>query len=425
VRKRVRRSGGRVPLVGVVAGALLVAAACGGGSAPSTGQGQATPAAAESHVIQLGASISQTGSLADEGKLTKEGYDFAVDWINSHGGVTVNGVKYTFAPIKYYDDESKPATTAQLIDKLITQDHIKLILGPYASDPTYAAAAITSKYGAVLMADEGVAKQIWTSGYKGVVGPIIYDYQYMYPVIDALVAANTGMKTVAIMHADDSFSVGVAKGAADYLQQKGVQVVANEQYPANTSDVSSIIAAIKAKNPDVLLGSGHIQDAILITRQAKQANAYFKAMAFTVAPPTPDYIKALGKDAEDVIGPAPWVPQEDFQDPFFGSTQAFVKAFEDKYNFEPDYHVAGAVLGVELFAEAVQKAGSTDAAKVSAAFQNQTYDTISGSIHFDNNWHEDNLKGAAIQIQNGKAVAVWPDQYLKNLIYPMPPWSQR
>ena len=387
-------------------------------------QGTAAPQDA-SHVIRLGAAISTTGSLAGAGKLTTDGYDFAVDWINAHGGVKINGVAYKLAPIKYYDDESKPAQSAALVEKLVTQDHITLILGPYSSDNTIAAAAITSKLGAVMMADEGVAKVIWTSGNKGVVGPIMYDYQYMYPVVDALLAKRTGIKTVVMLHADDSFSVGVAEGAAAYMKSKGLQVVGNFQYPSATTDVSSIIAQARPLNADVMMSSGHIEDAILITRQAKQNGLNFKALAFTVAPPTPDYVRALGRDAEYVIGPAPWLPQVNFTDPYFGNTQKFVEAFKAQRGYVPDYHVGDAAEGVELLVQGMVKAGSTDPGKVSAAFLNTTYATIAGFVHFDNNWHEDNQLGAAIQIQNEQPVPIWPAKYLTNLKFPMPTWSQR
>lgn len=386
---------------------------------------QRTAAGAPGGTIRLGAAISETGGLAAEGKLTVQGYDFAVYWINSHGGVKVNGQTYTLAPIKYYDDESSPAQSAALVDKLVTQDHIALILGPYSSDNTIAAAAVSSRDGAVLMADEGVAKQIWSSGNQNVIGPNIYDYQYMSPVVDALLAKTTRVRTAVVTYADDAFSVGVAKGAEAYLAQKGIKVLGTFRYPAKTTDVSSILAQIRPLNADVLLSSGHVQDAILITRQIKQNDLYFKAMAFTVAPPIPDYVKALGKDADQVIGPSPWIPQENFSDPVWGSTKTFVAAFKAKHGFVPDYHVQQASTGVELFTEAVARAGSVEAAKVGAAFLNATFQTIAGSIHFGNDWHEDNQHGAAIQLQGGTPVPIWPAPYAKNLIFPMAPWAQR
>jgi branched-chain amino acid transport system substrate-binding protein len=389
-----------------------------GSAAPTTGN--------PDHLIRLGAAMSETGDLADEGKLLKDGYDFTVDWINHHGGVEIHGVTYTFAPIKYYDDESKAAQSAALVDKLATQDHITLILGPYSSPLTVAAAAVSSKDGAVLMASGGTAKAIWGPGIENVVGPNLYANQYAYPVIDALLAAGAKIKTMYIMHADDVFSAGVAKGAAELAKAKGIEVLGDFQYPANTTDVSSILAEMKqSHHADLLLTSGHVQDGILITRQAKQADLNFNALAITVAPTTPAYVKALGKDAEDVISPAPWVPQENFKDPFWGTTRNFVRAFEARYHYEPDYHVAFGVEGVELFAEAIRSAGGPDPAKVSAAFRNVTYQTVFGPVQFNGDLHETNQSGAAIQIQGGKPVPIWPAQYVKDVRYPMPTWSQR
>jgi branched-chain amino acid transport system substrate-binding protein len=402
---------------GIAAVALLLLAVMTG--FPRTAVGQ-TP-----RYIRLGAAISETGNLAAEGKLTVDGYNFAVDWINAHGGVKINGQAYALAPIQYYDDESSPAQSAALVDKLATQDHIMLILGPYSSDNTIAAAAVSSRDGAVLMADEGVAKQIWASGNKWVVGPNIFDYQYMNPVVDALLARKAGVRTAVVTYADDAFSTGVAKGAQSYLEEKGIKVLASFRYSAKTNDVSSMLAQMKPYNADILLSSGHVEDAILITRQLKQNSIYFKAMAFTVAPPTPEYVKALGRDAEQVIGPSPWIAQAEFPDPFWGSTQKFVAAFKAKDGYVPDYHVQQAATGVELFALAVAKAGTADPAKIAATFQNATYQTMAGTIHFGDDWHETNQSGDAIQIVNGVAVPIWPAKYVHNLVFPMAPWAQR
>jgi len=102
-----------------------------------------------------------------------------------------------------------------------------------------------------------------------------------------------------------------------------------------------------------------------------------------------------------------------------------VRQFKIKYGYEPDYHVGDAAEGVELLAEGIARANSVDPAKVGVAFLNVTYTTIAGPVHFDNNWHETNQVGAAIQIQGGQPVPIWPQKYLTNLKYPMPAWAQR
>ena len=93
----------------------------------------ATGAAAEDTII-LGAAFSTTGKCAQDGANTRNGYDLAVDAINTKGGVTVGGKRHELV-IKYYDDESTPARCTELAERLIRQDGVKFVLGPYSSEP--------------------------------------------------------------------------------------------------------------------------------------------------------------------------------------------------------------------------------------------------------------------------------------------------
>ncbi|HXM75949.1 MAG TPA: ABC transporter substrate-binding protein, partial [Thermoanaerobaculia bacterium] len=88
------------------------------------------PAKAADNTIVFGAAISITGKTAKEGEYTRDGYQFAIDRLNELGGIKVGGKSYKLA-LKYYDDETKPERTAQLIEKLINEDKVNLILGPY------------------------------------------------------------------------------------------------------------------------------------------------------------------------------------------------------------------------------------------------------------------------------------------------------
>src|SRR5580765_6109050 len=106
--------------------------------------GVAVPAQAQD-VITFGAALSQTGGMATEGRLVKEGYDFYVKHINEKGGIKVGDKTYKVA-IKYYDDASAAATAVQLYEKLINEDKVKLLLGPYSSGVTFAASAVAEKY---------------------------------------------------------------------------------------------------------------------------------------------------------------------------------------------------------------------------------------------------------------------------------------
>ena len=83
----------------------------------------------EDGMIVLGSAISLTGKYSSNGVHTQNGYNLAVDRINSMGGVTVGGKSYKFEII-YYDDESNPKRAAQLAERLIKQDGVHYMLGP-------------------------------------------------------------------------------------------------------------------------------------------------------------------------------------------------------------------------------------------------------------------------------------------------------
>jgi branched-chain amino acid transport system substrate-binding protein len=127
----------------------------------------AGPAAAkvEGDTIILGSAISFTGKYSTNGIHASNGYNLAVKRINEMGGVSVGGTNYKLE-IKYYDDESTPLRTAQLFERLIKQDGVQYLLGPYSSATTKAAAKVTEKYQIPMVEAEGASRSLFTQGYR-------------------------------------------------------------------------------------------------------------------------------------------------------------------------------------------------------------------------------------------------------------------
>src|SRR6185503_5311349 len=124
--------------------------------------------------------------------------------------------------------------------------------------------------------------------------------------IDCVRAKDPSIKTVAILGENESFSKEVAGGAAEYAKEKGMDIVYNELYPTNAQDVSSLLTAIKGKGADLILGSGHLQDSLLIVKQAKDLGLNPKAIGFSVGPSSPEFRANLGKSADYVYGATQW-----------------------------------------------------------------------------------------------------------------------
>src|SRR5437667_459312 len=146
--------------------------------------------------IVFGAAISITGKTAKEGGYTRDGYQIAIDKINEMGGIKVGGKTYKLE-LKYYDDETKPERTAQLIEKLINEDKVNLILGPYGSSPTGTAAPLAERYKIPMVEANGSAEAIFSKGYKYTFMILSPAKLYLRGIIDAVRAKDPSAKTVA------------------------------------------------------------------------------------------------------------------------------------------------------------------------------------------------------------------------------------
>ncbi|MGB1683263.1 MAG: ABC transporter substrate-binding protein, partial [Arenicellales bacterium] len=122
-------------------------------------------ASAACETITLGSAISLTGKYATNGMHTQNGYEFAIEKIAAAGGAKFGGKCYNFKVI-YYDDESKGDRAATLTERLINQDKVQYMLGPYSSGMTKAIAPVTEKYQIPMVEAEGASRSLFTQGYK-------------------------------------------------------------------------------------------------------------------------------------------------------------------------------------------------------------------------------------------------------------------
>jgi branched-chain amino acid transport system substrate-binding protein len=400
---------------GITAAAVLAA----GGAAvlPQT--------AAADDVITFGAALSATGRDAREGALTKQGYDFWKDYVNSQGGIKVGGKLYK-VDIKYYDDTSDSATSAKLVERLITQDNIKYILAPYGSSATFAASAITEKYQVPMVDPNGAAEAIFNRGFHYTFAILSPAKKYLQGILELAQTMRPRPTTVAVLAANDQFSIEVAQGIRDFAKANGFTEVFYSEYPPDTRDVATLMTQVKQKNPDIILGSGHLQDSLLLMRAAKDQNVQSKIIGFSVGPSTPDFITSLGPDANGVMGGAQWTTALQYTDPTFGSAQRYTKLFQAKYGVLPDYHNAESTAACETFAAAMAKAGDLDPAKVRDALAGLDIDTFYGKIKFDSRGVNIYKPMAVEQIQKGVHETVWPaDAANAKPAYPLAPWGKR
>ena len=151
----------------------------------------------EGDTIILGSSISLNGKYATNGLHTQRGYDYAAKVINEAGGVKVGGKSYKLA-VKYYDDESTPARGAQLAERLIQQDGVEYMLGPYSSGMTKAIAPVSEKFGVPMVEAEGASRSLFTQGYKYLFAVLSTSEQYLATAIDMAAASTSDPKSIRV-----------------------------------------------------------------------------------------------------------------------------------------------------------------------------------------------------------------------------------
>lgn len=228
--------------------------------------------AAECEALTLGSAISLTGKYATNGVHAKNGYEFAIKKIKENGGIKVGDKCYNFNVI-YYDDESKGDRGATLAERLISQDKVQYMLGPYSSGLTKAIAPVTEKYEIPMVEAEGASRSLFNKGYKYLFAVLSTSEQYLASAITlAAEMAEKNGKTadsvkVAIAVENDPFSLDIRAGVLDDAKKYGMKVVVDEKLPRDLSDMSAILTKVKLLKPDVLIVSGHSKGAATAVRQ--------------------------------------------------------------------------------------------------------------------------------------------------------------
>ena len=397
---------------GIPLAALALALALGG-----------TAQAADNQIV-LGASVQLTGPIANTGRYYRDAYQLAIDQINRKGGVTVGGKKYTLA-LKLYDNQSDVNLSVRQYTQLVSQDKVNFLLGPFASNFALADSAVSEKYQIPMVQGGGASDQIFSRGFKYVFGTLAPASDYFGSTIKMFKQLKPEPAKVALLYADDSFDVSVAKGTRPMLKDAGLNTVLDERYSSNASDFNTLLSQIKSKQADAVLVAGHETEILNFIRQAKSLDVSPKLYSFTVGVPSEDFRKALGKDADYAFGMTAWLPTATLKDRWFGDAAAFATEYKAKFGYEPDYHAASGVADVEAIVKAVEKAGTLDPKAVRSALAASDFNSLYGRIKFADNG-QIHLDQTVIQVQNGKPVAVFDGtKFLKDAHYPMPDWTKR
>lgn len=331
--------------------------------------------------IVIGVSLPLTGDFSEPGKGVQRGYEAWASYVNDNGGLLGKQVR-----LRILDDQSSADRVASDYEKLINQDQVDLVFGPFSTRLVVPAAQVAQDYGFLFVEPAGAADEVFEQGFDNLfyAAPAVADDHYNL-LAEKILAMPEGQrpKTVAYASMDDPFAQGTAYGLKEKLEAGGVRTVADEVYPPNTTDFSSIAAQIADSQADMVVGGTQYQDAVNLIVALQQLDFQPKMAAFSTAPTNPEFPAAIGSKTEGILSPTGYTP-----DAKFPENQEFVDYYTELNGTPPAEDEANAWTTGEVVAAAVEDAQCADPSpecqqKLIDFLRDATVETVVGPLSWD------------------------------------------
>jgi branched-chain amino acid transport system substrate-binding protein len=374
--------------------------------------------------IKIGVINPLSGNAASAGAHGKAAVETAVDIINNahpelgnlplaknaglagHGGAKVEAI--------FADNQGSPAVGQNQALRLITEEKVVALNGAYQSGVTLTASAIAEKYGIPFLSGESVAANLTERGFKWFfrTTPIASDLAKIYlDFLKDMKADGVKTDTIAIVHENTEYGTSISSVITSVFKDNGLSVALDIPYSANTTDVQSQVLQLKEKKPDVVIMVSYTSDAILYVK-TMQSLDYKPAVLIgdDSGFSDPSFVKAVGKISQGVFNRSSWSVGAP------GSPTFLINEMYKKRSGGDDLDDTSArqMQGFFVLCDAIDRAGSTDPAKIQAALKatdlkpDQLMMGFKG-VKFDDKGQNILASGLVIQLQDGENyIPVWP-----------------
>ena len=383
--------------------------------------------------VKIGLSLGLTGGNAPYGKQLMAALEIWRDDVNVSGGMLGRPVQ-----LICYDDQSTPSNVPAVYTKLIEVDRVDLLIGPYGTNQIAAALPVVAERGLVTIGILGLAAnhQLHSSRYFSMV-PMGQDpkREFSRGFFEVAMSQNPRPRTVAITGADAEFGKNATDGARENATAAGLTIVYDQRYPPTITDLTPVVRAIRAADPDIVFIAAYPPDTVGFVRAVSEVGLSPKMMGG-------DMLGLMATPLKMQMGPLMngyvnnadvFVPTASFN---FAGVQELLRKYQQRakiegidplgYNFMPFAYAAGQVLRF-----AVEGTNSLDHARIAEYMHAHRFATVVGEVAFgkDGEWSTprmlvtqwQNLTGndLAQLTDPAKWVVVWPSQHKTGeVIYP-------
>jgi len=318
--------------------------------------------------IKIATAGPMTGQYASFGEQMQRGAKMAVEDLNAKGGVL--GQKLS---LEIGDDACDPKQAVAVANKFVA-DGVIFVAGHFCSGSSIPASKVYEEEGVLQISPASTNPKLTEEGGDNVFRTCGRDDQQGI-VAGNLLADEYGSKKIAILHDKTAYGKGLADETKAQLNNRGVTEAMYEAYTAGEKDYTALISKMKAAGVDVMYVGGYHTEAGLMVRQARE-QGYNVQLVSGDALVTDEYWKITGDAGAGTL--MTFSP-----DPRKNPSAAPVVAKFRAQNYEPEGYTLYTYGAIQAWAQAVEKAGSTDLKQSIASLRANKFDTVLGNIGFD------------------------------------------
>ena len=387
--------------------------------------------------VKVGAIYPLSGNAASAGGFSKAAIELAVDLVN-HGNPDLKDVPLADGKglprlggakieVIFADNQGTPAAGQNQALRLITEEKVVALIGAYQSGITVTTSAIAERHGIPFLTPESVAANLTERGFKWFfrATPVAGDFARAYSAfLKEQRAAGQKTGSIAVVNENTEYGNSVASVIKEQFAKDGHNITQVIPYSANTTDVQPQVLQLKEKNPDVVIFISYTSDAILYAKTMKDLSWKPAIMiADDAGFNDPSFVATSGALVEGLVNRSSFAVGKP------GSVSAVInELYKKKTGNDLDDPSARAMQGMLIMADAINRAGATEPAKIQAALKAtdlKASQVITGydGVKFDDKGQNVLASSLITQLQGGKYVPVWPkDKAAGELKLPYKGW---